>query len=147
RSRLQGAEIASTAVDNPSVTGPGGDLRADVDHLNRALAAMTGPVVLVGHSYGGAVVSEAAAHPSVVHTVFITAFPLEVGESVGSNGLAGGEASKLGEALVFDGDTISVDPTRAVYFFLHDCADSVAEAARDRLRPMSAAAMAGTVQT
>jgi pimeloyl-ACP methyl ester carboxylesterase len=147
RARLRNAEIVATAVDNPSVTVPGSDLRADVDNVLAALDATPGPVVLVGHSYGGAVVSDAAAHPNVVHTVFITAFPLEVGESVASNALTGGEASKLAEALVFDGDTISVDRAQAVPAFFHDCADADAQAARDRLRPMSAAAMAGTVNT
>jgi len=146
RARLRDGEIASAAVDNPSVTVLGSDLRADVDHVNRALDGTPGPVVLVGHSYGGAVVSEAAAHPKVMHTVFITAFPLEVGEGVGANALTGGETSELGDALVFDGASISVDPARAIHFFFHDCVDVVAQAARDRLRPMSAAAMAGTVQ-
>jgi pimeloyl-ACP methyl ester carboxylesterase len=147
RSRLQYAGITAAAVDNPSVAVPGSDLRADVDHLRAALDATTGPVVLVGHSYGGAVVSDAAAHPIVVRTVFISSFPLEVGESISVNGLSGGEGGDLAEALTYDDDTVSVDPARAVHFFFHDCSDAVAVAARDRLRPMSLAAMVGSAQT
>ena len=147
RAHLRDAGIASAVVDNPSVTAPGSDLSADVDNVLAALDATTGPVVLVGHSYGGAVVSEAAAHPSVVHTVFLAAFPLEAGESVMANALAGGEDVDLAEALVFDGDSVSVDPARAVHFFFHDCTDVAAEAARSRLRPMSVAAMAGTARS
>jgi pimeloyl-ACP methyl ester carboxylesterase len=147
RVRLHDAGIATVAVDNPSVTRRGADLRADVDHVRAALDAVNGPVVLVGHSYGGAVVSEAAAHPNVVHTVFLTAFPLEAGESVATNRLTGGEDMDLAEAFVFDGDSISVDPDRVVHFFFHDCDEAVAAAACDRLLPMSFAAMSGTAET
>src|SRR5580692_2041493 len=49
-----------------------------------AIDAMGGPVVLVGHSYGGAVITEAGNHPSVAALVYITAFAPDTGESVGS---------------------------------------------------------------
>jgi pimeloyl-ACP methyl ester carboxylesterase len=64
-----------------------------------------------------------------------------------ANALAGGETTDLGDALTFDGDSVSVDPARAVHFFFHDCSDAVAAAARDRLLPMSFAAMTGAAQT
>jgi pimeloyl-ACP methyl ester carboxylesterase len=147
RGHLADAGIGTVAVDLPSVAAPGSDLRADVDRVRAALDATTGPVVLVGHSYGGAVVSDAAGHPTVVHTVFLTAFPLEPGESITANALTGGEDMNLEEALIFDGDSVSVDPTRAVHFFFHDRTESMAGTARDRLRLMSVAAMVGTVQS
>jgi pimeloyl-ACP methyl ester carboxylesterase len=136
--------IATAAVDNPSVTAPGSDLAADGDHLRSALDAVDGPVVLVGHSYGGAVISDAGAHPNVVRLVYLTAFALDAGESAAQNNLSGGEDMKLAEALVFDGDTVTVAPGRVVEFFYHDCPPDLADAAVARLKPMSLAAMTGT---
>jgi pimeloyl-ACP methyl ester carboxylesterase len=46
-----------------------GDLRADADCVREVVGAVKEPVVLVGHSYGGMVITEFADHPSVVHTV------------------------------------------------------------------------------
>ncbi len=145
RELLAADGIATATVDNPSVTRPGSDLHADAGNLRAALDAIEGPVVLVGHSYGGAVISEGGAHPNVEQLVYLTAFALDAGESVIANTLAGGDETRLGEAVQFDGDTVSVDPARVVEFFYHDCAPDVAAAAAARLRPMSVAAMGGVV--
>jgi pimeloyl-ACP methyl ester carboxylesterase len=48
----------------------------------RALAAQDGPVVLVGHSYGGAVITEAGTDPKVAALVYIAGFAPDAGESV-----------------------------------------------------------------
>ncbi len=48
---------------------------------NAAIDAMGGPVVLVGHSYGGSIISEAGNNPNVVSLVYIAAFALDEGES------------------------------------------------------------------
>src|SRR6185295_13685027 len=50
----------------------------------RAMAALNGPVILVGHSYGGAVITEAGNDPRVAGLVYIAAFALDKGESVSS---------------------------------------------------------------
>jgi pimeloyl-ACP methyl ester carboxylesterase len=55
---------------------------------------MDGPVVLVGHSYGGSVITEAGNHPSVAALVYIAAFALDEGESCGSIEQALPQASK-----------------------------------------------------
>lgn len=141
---LETGGIATAAVDNPSVAQIGSDLHADADHLCDAIDAIDGPVVLVGHSYGGAVISDAGTHPNVDQLVYLTAFALDEGESVMQNALVGGEDMRLAEALQFDGDAITVDAARTVEFFFHDCAPAVAADAVARLRPMSMAAMAGT---
>jgi len=146
RERLDALGVPSVAVDNPSVTRPGSDLDADVANTRAALDAMPGPVVLVGHSYGGAIISDAASHPNVAQVVFLTAFALTPGESVAANSLSGGEESRLGEAIRVDGATTSVDPGRAIEFFFHDCDPEIARAAVRRLGPMSVAAMSGTVR-
>ena len=143
RQRLHVDGIATAAVDNPSVTSPGSDLHADGDNLRAALDATPGPVVLVGHSYGGAVITDAGAHPNVARLVYLTAFVLDAGESLMQNDLTGGEDMKLGEAILFDGDVVNVEPSRIVEFFYHDCAPDVAAEAATRLRPMSVAAMGG----
>ena len=66
-----------TIVQNPTITLP-----EDVAATKRAIAALNGPVILVGHSYGGAVITEAGNDPKVAGLVYITAFALDKGESV-----------------------------------------------------------------
>src|SRR5882672_8843094 len=66
-------------VQNPTIT-----LADDVAATKRAIAALNGPVILVGHSYGGAVITEAGNDPKVAALVYITAFALDKSESVGS---------------------------------------------------------------
>jgi pimeloyl-ACP methyl ester carboxylesterase len=57
-------------------------LADDVATANAAITAQKQPVILVGHSYGGAVITEAGNHPNVVGLVYITAFAPDQGESV-----------------------------------------------------------------
>jgi pimeloyl-ACP methyl ester carboxylesterase len=66
-------------VQNPTLS-----LADDVAVTKRAIAASDGPVILVGHSYGGAVVSEAGTDPKVRGLVYIAAFAPDRGESVSS---------------------------------------------------------------
>jgi len=49
-----------------------------------AIDAMGGPVVLVGHSYGGSIITEAGNHPNLAALVYIAAFALDEGESCAS---------------------------------------------------------------
>ena len=53
----------------------------DQKYTKAAIDAMGGPVVLVGHSYGGSVITEAGNHPNVAALVYIAAFALDTGES------------------------------------------------------------------
>jgi pimeloyl-ACP methyl ester carboxylesterase len=64
-------------VQNPTIS-----LKDDVAATKRILAAQDGPAILVGHSYGGAVITEAGNDPKVVGLVYITAFAPDKGESV-----------------------------------------------------------------
>jgi pimeloyl-ACP methyl ester carboxylesterase len=59
-------------------------LSDDVAVTKRALAAQDGPAILVGHSYGGAVISQAGNDPNVAALVYIAAFAPDSGESVSS---------------------------------------------------------------
>jgi pimeloyl-ACP methyl ester carboxylesterase len=66
----------------------------DQKYTKAAIDAMDGPVVLVGHSYGGSVITEAGNHPKVVALVYIAAFALDEGESCASIEQALPQASK-----------------------------------------------------
>src|SRR5271156_293808 len=66
----------------------------DQKFAKAALDAMDGPVVIVGHSYGGSVITEAGNHPKVVALVYIAAFALDEGESCASIEAAVPQASK-----------------------------------------------------
>jgi pimeloyl-ACP methyl ester carboxylesterase len=57
-------------------------LADDVATTKRAIASQNGPVILVGHSYGGAVITEAGTDPKVVGLVYVAAFVPDKGESV-----------------------------------------------------------------
>src|ERR1700728_2364996 len=56
----------------------------DQKYTKAAIDAMGGPVVLVGHSYGGSIITEAGNHPDVKALVYISAFALDEGESCAS---------------------------------------------------------------
>jgi pimeloyl-ACP methyl ester carboxylesterase len=64
-------------VQNPTIS-----LADDVAFTKRAIASASHPVVLVGHSYGGAVISEAGNDPKVASLVYVAAFAPDAGESV-----------------------------------------------------------------
>jgi pimeloyl-ACP methyl ester carboxylesterase len=66
----------------------------DQKYTKAAIDAMGGPVVLVGHSYGGSVITEAGNHPNVKALVYIAAFALDVGESCATIEAAVPQASK-----------------------------------------------------
>jgi pimeloyl-ACP methyl ester carboxylesterase len=66
-------------VQNPTTS-----LEDDVAATRRVIAAQDGPVILVGHSYGGVVITEAGTDPRVAGLVYIAAFAPNTGESVAS---------------------------------------------------------------
>src|SRR5437879_4104412 len=68
-----------TIVQNPTTS-----LANDVEVTKRTIAAQDGPVILVGHSYGGVVITEAGNDPKVAGLVYIAAFAPDMGESVES---------------------------------------------------------------
>src|SRR5881296_2001265 len=74
---LKKSGYAVTIVQNPTFS-----LADDVAVTKRALATQNGPVILVGHSYGGVVITEAGNDPKVAGLVYIAAFAADKGESV-----------------------------------------------------------------
>ena len=75
--RLKKDGYAVSIVQNPTIS-----LADDVAVTNRMLAVQDGPAILVGHSYGGVVITEAGNHPKVAGLVYIAAFIPDQGESV-----------------------------------------------------------------
>src|ERR1041384_265514 len=70
-----------TVVQNPTTT-----LADDVAATRRAIATAKNSVILMGHSYGGVIISEAGNDPKVAGLVYVAAFVPDKGESVDSLG-------------------------------------------------------------
>ena len=95
---LTSAGVECVALDLPGHGedgGPFGDLHSDAARVRETLDEFGGDVVLVGHSYGGAVITEARLHPAVQHLVYVAAFALEAGESCVSAASAEVEAGLI----------------------------------------------------
>jgi pimeloyl-ACP methyl ester carboxylesterase len=73
--KRDGYQVA--VVQNPTLS-----LQGDAAATRMVIDAQDGPVVLVGHSYGGAVITEAGTHPNVAALVYIAGFMPDAGESV-----------------------------------------------------------------
>lgn len=133
--------IASLAIDLPghgASTLPLGDLHGDAQHVVDVLGRIDRPVVLVGHSYGGAVITEAAGRASgIAHLVYVAAFALGPGESImGLLGQLPPVEVALAAAIVQGEAGIStIDASKASAAFYGSCAPEVAEAAISRLTP------------
>ena len=80
---LQAKGLHAVAVQNPLSS-----IADDVASTKRLIDAQDGPVLLVGHSYGGAVITEAGSNPKVAGLVYVAAFAPDEGETLG--GLAQG---------------------------------------------------------
>ena len=76
---LRAEGFSVSVVQNPTVS-----LADDVAATRRVLDKQDGPTILVGHSYGGAVITEAGTHEKVAGLVYIAAFAPDQGESVNS---------------------------------------------------------------
>ncbi len=75
---LQASGLHVTAVHSPLTS-----VAEDVAAANRIIDAQDGPVLLVGHSYGGAVITEAGMNPKVAGLAYVAAFAPDEGETLG----------------------------------------------------------------
>ena len=127
---------------------PPGDLHEHGDALRAVLEGIDGPIVVVGHSYGGAVISDGAAGvDGVVHLVYLAAIVADAGETMTTIDV-GGPSLGLGEADVSevpaamqltDDGFLVIDPELAVGAFYADCEPADVEYALARLTPQNPA--------
>jgi pimeloyl-ACP methyl ester carboxylesterase len=139
---LQARGLHVVAVQNPLTS-----LADDVATTKRAIALQVGPVVLVGHSYGGAVITEAGNDPKVVSLVYVAAFAPGDGESVASISKPY-PAAPLGAELRPDAQGFfSITPKGIAEDFAQDLQKAEIEVLTATQGPTSGAAFGGTVTT
>jgi pimeloyl-ACP methyl ester carboxylesterase len=141
---LRGRGVRSEAIDLPGhgdSVEPLGDLHGDADAVRSRLDAIGEPTVLVGHSYGGMVITDAGSHDAVSALVYVCAFMPTAGQSTmdafGAQGPEGAPTSELlgctrftddGSAAFLDGDGAGV-----VRAFYEDCDPAAQRWALERL--------------
>lgn len=112
---LQAKGLKVVAVQNPLTS-----LADDVAATKRALDAQTGPVILVGHSWGGTVITEAGVHDKVAALVYVAAFAPDAGESTNDQGRGAppppGASSLVADAAGF----VSLTPDGVARDFAQD---------------------------
>ncbi|MEV5515877.1 alpha/beta hydrolase [Streptomyces flaveolus] len=140
----RGLDVVAPAVPNRSLIG-------DAAYVASIIRQIPGPVVLVGHSYGGAVITVAGTEDNVKALVYLAGYALEKGESLGE--LQGRfPDSDLAAALVYTpfplegstgtGTDVSVQPDKFPAVFAADVDSRLAEVLAVSQRPLAAQAFA-----
>ncbi|CAA9448667.1 hypothetical protein AVDCRST_MAG82-3590 [uncultured Rubrobacteraceae bacterium] len=137
--------LGSRAVELPSCVAPPGasggevgDMYADADAVRAALDEEDGPVVLVGHSYGGMVITDAAAgYGNVEHLVYVTSVMPELDETMASLG-GSGEPGPWMDPRPEEG-TMGIKAELTPDAFMQDCDEAAVAGALERLtrQPLS----------
>lgn len=126
-------------------------ISGDADYLRSFLSTLTGPIVLVGHSYGGAVITNAATGNSNVKAlVYVAAFALDEGETLATALALGGGHSDLSNHLIlrpFPGSGTTdadgyIDPAFFHELFAADLPEADAAVAAASQRPLTASTFA-----
>jgi pimeloyl-ACP methyl ester carboxylesterase len=127
-------------VQNPTLS-----LDGDAAATRWILDAQDGPAVLVGHSYGGAIITEAGTHPNVAALVYVCAFAPDKNESVGSL-IAGFPADGPQPPILPPRDgCLLLDRDKFHASFAADLPDGQAAFMADSQVPWNVAAPAGTI--
>jgi pimeloyl-ACP methyl ester carboxylesterase len=122
-------------------------LADDVATTERAIALQDGPVILVGHSYGGVVITQAGNDPKVVGLVYVAAFAPAEGESVGSI-TAPYPAAPLGSELRPDAQGfLSATPKGIAEDFAQDLSPAEQQLLTATQGPTNAAAFGANITT
>ena len=127
-------------VQNPTLS-----LDGDVAATKRVIAACDGPVVLVGHSYGGVVITEAGSDPGVGALVYIAAFAPDKGESVNSLIANPPPGAPVPPILPPRDGFLSLDKAKFAASFAADVDDDKAAFMADSQVPWGVAALEGAV--
>jgi pimeloyl-ACP methyl ester carboxylesterase len=131
-----------TVVQNPT-----NSLADDVAVTKRAIAAADGKVILVGHSYGGVVVSEAGNDPKVAGLVYIAAFAPDKGESVASLIANPAPGAPVPPILPPKDGYLFLDSAKFADSFAADVRPDVAGFMADSQLPWGVAALSGAVSS
>ena len=128
---LAAANVPAVAIDLPghgADRGAFADLHGDAARVLAVLDAIADDVVLLGHSYGGAVITEAGTHPAVRHLVYLCALALDDGESCAAAaveetaGLSHEGRPRLADGWVMHADgTTTLAPEGAATCLYQDC--------------------------
>ncbi len=136
--RKEGHKVS--IVQNPTIS-----FADDVAFTARVVAKQDGPVILVGHSYGGAVISQAGNDAKVAGLVFITAFAPDTGESVGVLIKNPPPGAAVPPILPPQDGFLLLDPAKAAAAFAADLDPAKAAFLADSQVPWGLAAIAGEV--
>ena len=139
---LQAKGYNVTAVQNPLTS-----FADDVAATNRALALQTGPVILVGHSWGGVVITEAGVDPKVVGLVYVAAFGPDAGEVVGELGKAYPPPPALAAPIVDKQGFMTLSTDAVVKHFAQDLPAADARVVAATQGPILAAAFGTKVSS
>ena len=131
-----------TVVQNPTTS-----LADDVAFTKRVIADQKSPVILVGHSYGGVVVTEAGNDPKVAGLVYITAFAPDAGESVASLIANPPPGASVPPILPPQDGFLLLDKEKFQASFAADVDDQTARFMADSQVPWGLAALQGAVTT
>src|SRR5213596_3691596 len=127
-------------VQNPTIS-----LEDDVAVTRRILAAQDGPAILVGHSYGGAVITEAGNDPKVAGLVYITAFAPDKGESVATLIKDPPPGAPVPPILPPQDGYLFLDRAKFPASFAADVSPDLAEFMADSQVPWGVGALSGTI--
>ena len=120
-------------------------LDGDVSATKRAIADAKGNVILVGHSYGGAVITEAGNNTKVAGLVYVAAFAPTSGESVGSLTANPPPGATVPPTLPPENDSILLDRSKFPAAFAADVTRDEAEFMAASQTPWGLAAIKGTI--
>lgn len=129
------------------VQHPTTSLADDVAATRRAIAESTGEVILVGHSYGGMVITEAGTDPKVSALVYVAAFAPDGGESVASILASAPPGAPAPPILPPVEGFLSLDRTKFHMAFAADLPPETARLMADSQQPWSVGALQGTIST
>jgi len=120
-------------------------LADDVAVTKRTIAAQKGPVILVGHSYGGVVITEAGNDPNVAGLVYVAAFAPDTGESVASLGKDPKPGAPVPPTLPPQDGYVLLDKARFAASFAADVSADAAAFMADSQVPWGLDALTGTI--
>jgi pimeloyl-ACP methyl ester carboxylesterase len=139
---LQAKGYHVTAVQNPLTS-----FADDVAATNRALAQQDGPVILVGHSWAGVVITEAGMDPKVVGLVYVAAFGPDVGEVVGDLGKPYPPSPALAAPIVDKQGFMTLSTDAIVKHFASDLPAEEARVVAATQGPINVSAFGSKVST